>query len=247
VALRSEQSRQRIAAAATLLHDLWGDGLPPGPAPWQRIAGDVFDVDDGFGEQQGLAVQGDDFGLTVLAEALSYVPAGASLRGMLPQRMIDRIEQATAVRDPGAHTLAIGARLLSVAIRSSGARWAGIYRNRGPYALLESSLGMTPWERIERSRIMLPGDGALCRAMQQGVTGRDEIEVPEPGGGWGGEPSLVWTSCVAVAFPSAGVGAPASGALLLTWPSDGDPDASVIGPLVRPYAAEAEHMLATAH
>ena len=243
MALRSEHDRQRIAAAASLLHDLWGEGLPPGHAPWQRIAADVLDIDDSFGKQSGLTVQGDELGLVLLAEALSYVPAGASLHAMVPVTLAERMQKAAAVRDPGTRGLTIGGRLLSAAIRASGARWAAVYVHGGEHAELESSLGMTPWERSAYERPYLPGDGVLCAALQRGRVKRGPVPVPVPGHGWGGEPELVDAPCVAVPFPSTGPDAPAPGALLLVWPTDGDPEPEVVLELITPLAAEAEHML----
>ncbi len=240
---RSEHHRERVAAAATLLHELWGDGLPPGRAPWQRVVADVLAVDEAFGQQSGLAVQGDDLALAVLAEALSYVPAGASLHAALPESLVVRMRNAAAVGDPDERSLTARSRLLSAAVRSGGARWAAVYRHEDAYADLDVSLGMTPWERDAYEHVYLPGDGVLCAALQEGRCRRGPVPVPVTGGGWGGEPELVDAPCVAVPFPSTGPDAPATGALLLVWPADADPDPAVVQQLITPLAAEAEHLV----
>ena len=94
----SVQHQERIAAAAALLSDLWGGGLPPGPAPWQRIAADVIDSDDLRGLRHGFTVQGDLLSASLLREILSYVPRGASFWTDMPAALIDRAGAGQALR-----------------------------------------------------------------------------------------------------------------------------------------------------
>ncbi len=237
-----DRTHERVVAVAEVLQNFWGDALPPGPAPWQRIVADALEVDDDLGEKAGLAVQSDELDLSVLEEVLSYVPRQASLQALLSPALRERIAQRRTSGDVGALAPAGRSRLMSRAIRTTGADCVGLYLSVEDCAVLADCLGMSTWERTGRARLLLPGNEALCLAMRQGAVGRGSIPVPTAATRWDDAPDLVPAPCVAVPFPSAGPGAPAAGALLLVWGPDGDPLPAEVATLVAPLAAEAEHL-----
>lgn len=106
VSLLSDLDRRRARARRVLglLHDLWGDELPPGAEPHLTVVLDALAGDDDLGARNGYVVQGD--GLTYAAletlVRLSGAPSGAPRalpRDVLPREVLDRLFSATGARD----------------------------------------------------------------------------------------------------------------------------------------------------
>jgi hypothetical protein len=54
------ESRKRTRVVAKKLSALWGEGLPPGEDPYERVAEDALLMDDQKGREDGLIVHGDE-------------------------------------------------------------------------------------------------------------------------------------------------------------------------------------------
>ena len=95
----AEEPSARVAAIAALLHDIWGDSLAAGPAPWDQIAAEIIEIDDRLGKVDGFVVQSDGLPLEVLAELVAYLPERLLFQGLLPPALRTRVRRARSTVD----------------------------------------------------------------------------------------------------------------------------------------------------
>lgn len=86
-------ARLRAAHVRAELVALWGDDLPPTNDPVLSILSDAVAVDDQFGVDGDLVVQGDRLTVAVLAAALA-APDVATRLAALPAALRGRVDRA---------------------------------------------------------------------------------------------------------------------------------------------------------